>query len=188
VRDNISEADFRKQRPDHIHAGLVGRLDQVKRIDLFLQMAAAICSNPGNKLWHFHIFGEGSLADSLQGQAQQLGITPSVTFHGHRLDIQNCIAALDVMVMTSDHEGLPMAALESIALNTPLVAHKVGGLSEILSDYPALLVADHSPEGYQKAVAAALKMHNTELKLHPRFSAPENANGTLTLYQQLACG
>lgn len=185
VRDNISEADFKKQRPDHIHAGLVGRLDQVKRIDIFLQMAAAICADPGDKLWHFHIFGEGSLANSLQEQALQLGITPSVTFHGHRLDIQNCVAALDVMVMTSDHEGLPMAALESIALNTPLVAHKVGGLTEVLSDYPALLVADHSPEGYQKAVVTALQMHNTELKLQPKFSAAENANGTLALYQRL---
>lgn len=187
TRSNISEVEFKQQQPDHIHVGLVGRLDPVKRVDIFLDMAAKILA-AGNeeakaKQWHFHVFGEGNLLESLQTQTQQLNITDAVTFHGHRLDIQSCIAALNIMVMPSDHEGLPMAALEAMALNTPLIAHNVGGLTEVLADYPELLVSNHQGEGYMKAVLTVSKK-NLELKLIDIYNASSNGNTIYNIYRQ----
>lgn len=173
------------------HIGIVGRLDPVKRIDLFLQMAARLSRN-GCHDWRFHIFGEGALAMALQQQTASLGLHGQVTFHGHRQDIPACLAALDALVMCSDHEGLPMTALEAIAVGTPVLAHAVGGLKTILANgQGGLLVSDHSPEGYatglqrlmNQDVAALIRAGQTHLA--QRYSAAGNARAVARLYGQL---
>ena len=120
-------------------------------------MAALLCRE--NLPWplRFHIFGDGSLRTSLETQAKVLNLGDSVRFHGHRNDISVCMASLDVLLVCSDHEGLPMTVLESIVLGTPVVAHRVGGLVEVLDDSSGgMLVRQHDPKGYAQAVLAIL--------------------------------
>ncbi|MCP4236837.1 MAG: glycosyltransferase family 4 protein, partial [Aestuariibacter sp.] len=100
----------------------------------------------------FHVFGEGQLEEELKNLSKLLKLTSHVSFHGHRMDIRNCIYGLDAIVMCSDHEGLPMTALESIVIGTPLIAHNVGGLAEVLKSSPSTLVSSHTPVMYSKKV------------------------------------
>jgi glycosyltransferase involved in cell wall biosynthesis len=68
----------------------------------------------------------------LEAQAQQLQLGTDCVFTGflpNALPLLNCMAAL---VLTSDHEGTPMIALEALALGVPVVAHAVGGLVPLL--------------------------------------------------------
>jgi glycosyltransferase involved in cell wall biosynthesis len=77
-----------------------------------------------------------------------------VTFHGFRQDAADVLAAADVLVFTSDHEGTPMAALEALAIGVPIVARAVGGLVEMLEGVPGCrLVRSDQPE----ALAAAIE-------------------------------
>lgn len=188
VRAEKGIAEFRTAEPE-THIGIVGRLVEVKRVDLFLETAAALLRQFPQRPWRFHVFGEGPERSLLEGVAGKLQISGRVTFHGHRQDIATCIAGLDAVVICSDHEGLPMTALEAAALAVPTVAHAVGGLVEVVP--PEFLVARHEADGYRDAILRALRADgrviaerhaSTTLK---QFSAQRNAERILALYEQV---
>src|SRR5690606_18164799 len=192
VRATVKPVDFRLAAPDTTHIGIVGRLDPVKRIDIFLTMAAQLLREQPQKAWHFHVFGEGALETALKAQAAALQIDHAVTFHGHRRDIAACIAGLDAIVMCSDHEGLPMTVLEALAVGTPMLAHATGGLNAVLAGGAGgLLVANHSTAGYVQGLLALLDSDRTALKanglsrLQAQYSAGANAQRVAELYRSL---
>jgi L-malate glycosyltransferase len=188
-------AEFRIAQPDHRHIGLVGRLEPVKRADIFLRMAAQLTRESPPLSLAFHIFGDGSLRTELAREARALSMGDSVHFHGHRSDIPTCIENLDVLVICSDHEGLPMTALEAMALGTPVVAHRVGGLVDALEGMQGgVLVSGHTPQDYAHAVRNILQDCSMTSRLAKagkaavasRYSAAINAELTHTLYSELA--
>ncbi len=106
--------------PGCIHIAIIGRLVPVKRVDLFLE-AARLVLDQSNQ-YRFHIVGNGPLEATLKAQADTLSLAePQVQFHGHRNDIPAIIQACDAVVLCSDHEGMPMVALETLGLGTTLL-------------------------------------------------------------------
>jgi len=168
------------------HVGIIGRLTPVKRVDIFIGMAALIHKSHPELNLQFHIIGDGNLKNNLMEQAQSLKLTPILQFHGHIADIATYITHLDALIMCSDHEGTPMVALESLALGTPVIAHDVGGLSELLKVYPSMRVSDHSPEGYAKKLVNYLTTEAISVKLPDEYSSRINGEKTLALYVALA--
>ncbi|MFT5548318.1 MAG: glycosyltransferase involved in cell wall biosynthesis [Candidatus Azotimanducaceae bacterium] len=164
------------------HIGIVGRLESVKRVDLFLRMAK--CAVVDDKMnWRFHVFGDGSLLEGLRAEAEHLGVSSTVMFEGHRGDIAQCIKSMDVLVMCSDHEGLPMTALESVALGTPMVAHSVGGLTKLLSDGAGLLIQNQNVDNYYHAVTDLLEgSKKLPTVLPEQYRAETNAKNIIELY------
>jgi L-malate glycosyltransferase len=188
------EADFRTRAPHHKHIGIVGRLEPVKRIDIFVDMAALLLQQEASRLLQqeasrqelkFHIIGDGKLRATMEAKAQELGLSEHIQFHGHRQDMASCIHSLDLLIMCSDHEGTPMTALESLALGTPLIAHNTGGLTDILQQYPELLVAKHNPAGYAETVIQLLSRSKLNIALNDNYTAEKNMFETLKLYENL---
>jgi glycosyltransferase involved in cell wall biosynthesis len=185
-------ADFRKREPHATHMGIVGRLVSVKRVDLFLETATLLARRYPQRNWRFHVFGEGPLRRELERSPTAGEIEHSITFHGHRADIAGCIAGLDVVVICSDHEGMPMTALEAIALGTPVVAHAVGGLPDVVPS--EFLVTQHDAVGYADGVITALGdkgravMASRAAEIMVRYSAAANAARVRTLYEALIAG
>lgn len=179
-------ADFSISHPNHKHIGIIGRIEPVKRIDIFLDTATLLVKQTAsNTPLKFHVIGEGNLRAKMERKAQQVGLSEFIQFHGHRTDMASCIQSLDIIIMCSDHEGTPMTALEAMALGTPVVAHNTGGLKDILRDYPDLLVSDHSPRGYAKTVNNLLLKSISAVALSDRYTAEKNLSDTLGLYQNL---
>lgn len=171
--------------PGWTHIGIAGRLVQVKRVDLFLDTAALLCRQPPGALppYRFHIFGDGPLRAQLTRQAQALGIADRVVFHGHRHDIAACLKGLDVLVMCSDHEGMPMTLLEAMSIGTTIVGNSVGGIAELLdggrNGWP---VTEHAAAGYARGILEAL--HGAEASVERAQSA---AATVLAHYSAAAC-
>ena len=139
---------------DSIVIGAIGRLELEKRFDLLLDAAARVTSRP----WVL-IVGEGSRRNSLQKQAQELGIADRLIMPGLRTDVADLLHALDLYVQTSDTEGIPNAVLEAMATEVPVVATDVGGTGELLTDdVHGLLV----PKGDLTSVAAAITRSLTD--------------------------
>lgn len=115
-----------------IHIAIIGRLTPVKRIDLFLEIAAFLQRHQPQRHWQFHVFGDGPLRSRLQAQARALNVQDIVLFHGQRDDITACMSHINALVMCSDHEGLPMTLLEAMAIGTPIAGHAVGGIAQLL--------------------------------------------------------
>lgn len=112
--------------------GVAGRLEPIKRIDIFLKAAEQIAAKlPESK---FVIAGTGSLEARLREMAQELGLRDHAMFLGYRDDIYDVLRAMDLLVLTSDHEGLPTSLLEAMFLQVPVVARPVGGIPEVIED------------------------------------------------------
>ncbi len=124
--------------------GLVGRLVQVKRVDLFIRTAKYLRKYHPEILAHFHIYGDGPLRTELENLATMLKIEDIVHFEGHCDDIHQQIASLDVLLITSDHEGLPMTLLEAMALGTPVIAHSIGGITKACDNGKACLLSKNN--------------------------------------------
>lgn len=78
--------------------------------------------------------GEGEERSALEAQAKRLGVEPQVEFLGWRADKADLLAAADVFVLPSRAEGVGVAALEAMAAQKPVVASRVGGLSQAVVD------------------------------------------------------
>lgn len=180
--------------------GIVGRLTAVKRVDIFLQMAKLLLSDPPVPGLRFLVVGGGPLQSELEQQAAQLGLVDVVRFAGHVSPVAGVIKALDVLVMCSDHEGMPMTLLEAMRLRTPIVAHRVGGLVELLEPVVdgakcecATLVSEHTPAGYAAAVRELLcrpplRAQRADVafeRVGTQFSARANADRFVDLYRTL---
>ena len=112
--------------------GTVGRLTPVKGITYLLQ-AARILLRRGTNV-KVLIVGEGSIRQDLLTQTHDLGISDNVVFLGHREDTDALLQAMDIFVLPSLSEGIPMALLEAMAACRAIVASRVGGVPEIVED------------------------------------------------------
>jgi L-malate glycosyltransferase len=115
--------------PAAAHIGIVGRLTQIKGIQFALH-ALANPTVPTHTV--LNIVGTGPLEPYLQQEAHALGLGSRVRFLGFRADVWNYLAHLDALLLPSLHEGLPYTLLESMSLQTPIIASRVGGLAEVL--------------------------------------------------------
>ena len=189
VRRNVTAATFRVAAPEAIHVGVAGRLVEVKRVDLFLEAVALLPREHPGWEWRFHVFGEGPMRRDLEALSERLQLGAKVSFHGHREDIATCVAGLDVLVICSDHEGMPMISLEAAALGVPTVAHAVGGLVEVVPE--EFLVTQHDARGYTDGILRALREDARAIaarhaaQMLEQFSAQRNAERVRALYEEV---
>jgi glycosyltransferase involved in cell wall biosynthesis len=110
----------------------VGRLDQQKGLDLFLEDAHEWLDQlPDNDLL---LVGQGPERESLEKIVRTTGIERRVHFAGWRNDVPEILRASSALVLPSLWEGMPNAVLEAMAAGIPVVARDVEGVRELLGD------------------------------------------------------
>jgi len=77
------------------------------------------------------VFGDGGLRASLEERARTLGLGPSTVFAGWERDAARMYADVDVVCLTSQNEGTPVALIEAMAAGCPFVATRVGGVADL---------------------------------------------------------
>lgn len=137
-------------REDDLVIGSLGRLVPVKGYDILLRAAPRMVARvPNLKIL---LVGDGPQRPRLASLARDLGIAAHVLLPGHCADVRPYLRRMDVFVLPSLAEGLPLALLEAMAAGRPVVVTRVGGMPEVVSDgEEGLLVAPQSEE----ALAAA---------------------------------
>ena len=113
-------------------AGLVGRVLAQKRVDLFLEAARRTAERIGQA--RFLVVGEGELLEAMKSAAARMGLDSRLLFTGATENADALIAALDLLVLTSDFEGLPNVVMEAMAAGRPVVATDVGSCRELVVD------------------------------------------------------
>lgn len=136
--------------------GLGVRLSEQKGITYLLQaMPDILRVFPGLTLL---IAGEGQLENELKTEAKDRGINDHVIFAGPRLDMPEILKVLDLYVLPSLWEGLPMVLLEAMAAECPIVATDVGGNSMAIENgVNGILVPSRSSAELAKAVIGLLR-------------------------------
>lgn len=173
--------------------GIIGRLVPVKRIDLFIDSVALLQRRLPLQIKGI-IIGDGPLRSSLEMRVRNQNLESQIKFKGFITDIQQEIQKLDAILMTSDHEGLPMVVLEALAGRVPVIAHNVGGIPEILNHGQAgILVEDHTAKGYADKIELLLSDPSKVAKitesgythLTQEFSMQRNIKQYQNLYAEL---
>ena len=120
-------------------AGIIARLTEQKahRV-LFDAMARA----PELSALHLLVSATASCATTCERRVEQLGLGGRVHFAGARRDLGNILAAIDMFVMPSLWEGLPLSLVLAMGAGLPVVASRVAGIPEVVQDdVSGLLVA-----------------------------------------------
>ncbi|HKO96104.1 MAG TPA: glycosyltransferase [Pyrinomonadaceae bacterium] len=119
-------------KPEEILVGIVGRLTEIKNHELFLKVVAELKSRTSSKPVRFVVIGDGALRNSLQQQAETLGIADEVMFVGSRRNLDEVYPALDIVALTSLNEGTPLTLIEGMANARPVISTAVGGVVDLL--------------------------------------------------------
>lgn len=173
-------------------AGIIGRLTPQKDHATFMQAAKQI--SEGLPEARFLIVGEGPLREDLQAQASTLGLEGTVRFCGLRQDIPAVLAAVDLLVFSSQWEGLPVSLLEGMAAARPVVSTNVGGVAGVaLNDETALLVPPADPAALAGACLRLLR--DPEMRerfgeaglsrVRDQYSSQAMLRRTTALYEEL---
>lgn len=136
VYNGIDLNRFKYKEPDLNKARLIfgctGRLEEQKGQKFLVKaFADVVAKYPLAELW---LVGNGSLRWQLEKLAARLGLSRNVKFLGQRLKMAELLNELDIFVLPSLWEGLGIAAMEAMACGLPVVASKVDGLRELITD------------------------------------------------------
>ena len=102
--------------------------------------------------------GDGPLKEKMQDLAKDLKINKQVQFLGNRRDIPNLLKIMDIFVLSSKREGLPIVLLEAMASGVPVVATNVDGNGELVThNETGMLVLPNNPKALAEVIIQLLK-------------------------------
>lgn len=146
-RGNLSDrTSIREQYSipdDAVLVGTVAVFRFQKRLDLWLEVISeAIKTNPNV---YGIIVGAGPLEQELFDKHKALNLEGKVIFTGLQVNVKPFYEAMDIFMMTSSFEGLPIALLEAMSMGCAVVSTDAGGIKEVLrTESDGILVAvDH---------------------------------------------
>jgi glycosyltransferase involved in cell wall biosynthesis len=133
--DETADLDYRALYgipPDAFVVGWVGRMTGVKDTDAVLGIVRATRQRGIPAV--LCMVGDGPDRERLEQIAQDLGIARSTYFVGYQPDVAGYYRLFDAFLLPSVNEGTPVSAIESLASGTPVVATRVGGVPDVVTD------------------------------------------------------
>lgn len=169
IRNAIDPAPYQQSRPEsrrivegffretpRLIVGAAGRLSPEKGFDVLVEAAGRVCR--ANVDVGFVLFGEGPERGRLEQRIAALGIGERVILGGFRDDLHRLLPGLDLAVLSSHTEGLPVAVLEAQAAGVAVVATAVGGTPEVVQDgQTGYLVPAANPEALAERMQQLLR-------------------------------
>jgi len=135
--------------------GAIGRLVWQKGFEYLIEAIPDLLKE--FKKARFLIVGEGPLKDGLNVKSKMLKIEDKIIFTGFRSDIKEILASIDILVMPSLLEGLPIVLLEAMAMMKPIVATDIDGIKEVLDNgKTGLLIPPKNPRALTYAIVNLL--------------------------------
>lgn len=163
--------------------GVVGRMVWEKGFEYLLRGVKDLINNDRNI--KILVVGDGPLKEKLQELVATLGITDYVIFTGFRSDVREIMCAIDVLLIPSLAEGFPMVTLEAMAMAKPIIATRIDGITEQISDgKEGLLVPPKDPSALAEAIIKL--MGNRELAISLGLAAREKVELEFSVEKMIA--
>ena len=175
--------------------GTAARLVEIKNLELLIE-TGRLLKQKGLR-FKISIFGDGPLFNKLKSIIKEYQLESVVFLHGFEKNMTSIIRSFDVFILSSKHEGLPMALLEAMSLETPVICTAVGGMKEVIIDGAnGLLVTPDDPKEMADAVfrlkndpdLSRRLTQNAKKTIEQEFSIDKNIQKLLLTYDQLLDG
>ena len=112
--------------------GTAARLIPLKRIDLMIDIVKYINDQDVN--CELHLAGKGKHGECLKKYAKDQGLMDKIKFVGFVSDLSIFYNEIDIFILTSETEDLPVSIIEAMSYGRAIVATNVGGVSELLEE------------------------------------------------------
>ncbi|MGI6457056.1 MAG: glycosyltransferase [bacterium] len=171
--------------------GTVARLQWQKGIDRLLKAFALL--SPDIPELYLLLVGDGPEQAALQALSQELAVQYKVRFAGARHDVRNFYHAMDVFVLPSLWEGMPLTILEAWDSEVPVIATNVPGSRELIDHAENGLLAENSTGGLAQTLKIWLSqpdswkhlLRNGKNSILQEHSLDRMIAQTIRLYQNL---
>jgi len=172
--------------------GMLGRLSWEKNHELFFRAARRFLDGGG--FARFLVAGEGPERPRLERRRNELGLEPSVEMAGYLLS-PDFFGRVQVLIQCSRMENLPYSLMEAMARGRPVIATRVGGLSDLVEDGVNGFLVEPGDEtalaermgrlARDRELAARMGKAGRE-KLEREFSQKNNVQNHVKLYREVA--
>ncbi|MCS3801361.1 glycosyltransferase [Niastella sp. OAS944] len=135
ARTQTFEKDIRKELNIPATATVIGitcvfRVQ--KRLGTWLEIAKALHAKHPDT--YFIMVGTGPLSEEIHAKAKELGTDKYIFFAGSQAETRPYFTAMDIFMMSSEFEGLPIALLEAMSMNCVPACTAAGGIPEVIKD------------------------------------------------------
>jgi glycosyltransferase involved in cell wall biosynthesis len=171
--------------------GFAGRMAVEKNHCVLIEAFSLLRRNHGNV--RLRLLGGGVLEPKLKEQVHEVGLDQAVEFCGFSNDVPGFLGSLDVYVLPSDFEAMPLSLLEAIASGLPVVATAVGGVPGIVTTTESgSLCPPNNAEALRAAMESAITSADSRDRgerarhlVKERYSSERMARDYERLYQEL---
>jgi glycosyltransferase involved in cell wall biosynthesis len=178
--------------PDDLVVGTVGRLTPVKGQIHLIEAAAKVLEVRPDSTFVF--LGDGELQPELRERAAVLGMADRIRFPGWRPDTAAVMSVFDVFALPSLNEGMGRVLIEAMALSKPIIASRIGGITDlIIHGKNGLLVPPRDAGAIAEAILALLgdesrrkAMGSEGRRMAEGYSAELMVEKINALYEQLS--
>ena len=194
IEKSDSPVEFERQT-DHFNIAFVGRFVPVKRADIFISIATDIISRSHERDIHFYMFGDGPLWAETNHTILENGYQDRIHTPGFVDNVAPYLKAMDMLLFTSDHEGLPMTLLEAMALRVAVVSRNLPTIKQVLCDgVCGYVLNSDQPEDFSRLITS-LSNNKNELRvktemayknLQASYSIQETAQNYVALYREVS--
>ena len=182
----------KKDKPNQILIGFVGRLVKLKGVDLLIEAFAQLQQE--NRHLRLQIIWDGEERFALEKQAEALGVWDKISFLWYQIPEKvhsDFLPHIDVFVNPSLQEGLPTTVIEALFAQCITVATDVGGTREIADGKDFVVVEPWSVEalkgGLNQALALVWKAHWASCQqVRENFDWKRGVEEYLEIYRILA--
>ena len=128
---DLPDVAFAAHNIDIVQLVYVGRVSEYQKRTSDLVQICALLHQQGSR-FHLNIIGDGQEKMTLENKFKDAGLGALVTFHGwlQQKDVSKWLAAADILVLTSDFEGTPVAMMEALAEGCGIVGTRVSGIED----------------------------------------------------------
>ena len=170
----------------------IGRLSEEKGLLYLLDAFAELIRSKA--CIRLFLVGDGSQRESLERRTAELGLDQHVSFVGFQEQVSLWLAIADCFVLPSMTEGTPMALLEAMAAGVPIVATRVGGVPDVITDgVNGRLVPRGDVKGLRESMShmvtcpelRAKYRHEARKTVESRYSVKPWCQKILRVYQEL---
>ena len=170
--------------------GTVGRMEEQKNPFFFLELVSGLVSQ--GKLKKAVWIGDGRLRPEITQRCKETGMSVILHIDGWRNDVIDRLRAIDIFILPSRFEGLPLALQQAMCAGLPVCATDVDGMREAIEDgVNGYLCQPDDKEQWLDRISDLLGNHELRRQMglkgqemvRERFSMDAMVNGTLAIYK-----
>jgi len=139
---------------DTFTVGFIGRFARQKRPYLFLQLAHELRRSRGGQRFRFIVHGDGELEDVIERMIRKFRLSAVLEVRGHEVPVARTLDDIDVLVLSSQNEGITLTTFEALANGVPVVSTDVGSQRTLI---PEDLLVPRNPAGFTRRATTVIR-------------------------------